>query len=643
MLEYGYIKIASAIPAVNVADCNFNTDSICRLSEQAYEKGAEIILFPELSISAYSCGDLFSQTLLLDNCNESIRRITEFSKKLTGMLIVAGAPIRNGNNLYDCAVAIQNGKVQGVIPKSHIPSHGESDEKRWFSSAMTIKDKTIFINGQLAPFSPNIIFSKGEAKIAIEIGEDLFAPIPKSSNSAIYGANVILNPAAASEAIGKNEFIESLISKQSASTNSAYIYSSCGYGESTTDLVFGGKALICENGKAISESQRFCTSEQIIYNDIDIERLNNERRNNSIFSDFVPDIEYVNIELESQNSSFSRYELNRNIDPMPFIPNDSNKLYNRCEEIINIQSAGLMKRLQFTNTKNAVIGISGGLDSTLALLITVNTFDKLGLDRKGIHGITMPGFGTTNRTYQNALDLMEHLKISVKEISIKNAVVQHFNDIEHDIDNHNVTYENSQARERTQILMDYANKVNGMVIGTGDLSELALGWATYNGDHMSMYGVNASIPKTLVKFLVKHFALKTEDKVLKNALIDITDTPISPELLPSDNNGNILQQTEDLVGPYELHDFFIYNVLRNGFTPKKIYFLAQNAFKGKYDNDTIKKWLRTFFRRFFTQQFKRSCLPDGPKVGSVGLSPRGDLKMPSDASYKMWIEECDTL
>lgn len=641
MSDYGYIRIASAIPSVNVADCDFNALSLISMINTAFHENAEIIVFPEFSTTAYTCADLFSQQLLIDESNKVLNTITEKSVEYKDMLIVVGAPIRINNALFNCAIAISNGEIKGIVPKTYIPNYNEFYEKRWFTSSVLLKDTEIELNGFTVPVSSKLIFTKGIAHIFIEICEDLWVPTPPSSQASIAGANIILNLSATDEVIGKNAYLVNLIKQQSASTHTAYVYSSAGYGESSTDLVFAGNAIICENGKILAQSERFNTSSQLSIADVDVELLIHEREHTTTFSECPAIDSFRKITLTRCLNS--NLELKREIDTLPFVPSNDSILNERCEEIINIQTMGLMRRLQFTHTKNLVVGISGGLDSTLALLIAVNAFDKLGLSRKGIHGITMPGFGTSDRTYQNAVKLIEKLDISFKEISIVNAVNQHFVDIDHDSNIHDVTYENCQARERTQILMDYANKVNGMVLGTGDLSELALGWATYNGDHMSMYGVNASIPKTLVKFLVRWFAIVEKDKTLKSTLLDVIDTPISPELIPTDNEGKIKQKTEDLVGPYELHDFFLYNFMRFGYRPEKIYFLAKQGFAGKYSNMTIKKWLTIFFKRFFAQQFKRSCLPDGPKVGSITLSPRGDWRMPSDASSKLWIASCEAL
>lgn len=639
-MNHGFVKVAAAVPRVNVADCVLNTQSIIAQCIEAHNLGVKILAFPELCVTAYTCADLFGQSILLNATEHALAEICDASRAWD-MLLFVGAPLRCDGNLFNCAVAIEKGQFMGVVPKTFLPNYNEFYEKRWFASADQAKSSFITINNREVPFGNEILFVKDTLKIAVEICEDLWTPIPPSSYAAIAGANVIVNLSASNEVLGKHDYLLSLIRQQSARCSCAYIYSSAGYGESTTDLVFAGNAIIAENGSLLRESQRFSIEPQLIVCDIDIELLNNERRAISSFSERkVESFVEVSLSIDLHESTKT---IERTIAPHPFVPSDDKMLNSRCEEVINIQTEGLMRRLAFTHAKTLVLGVSGGLDSTLALLVAVNAFDRLSLDRKGIYGITMPGFGTTDRTYQNAITLMRELGVTVKEISIKDAVIQHFKDIEHDVDTHDVTYENSQARERTQILMDFANKSGAMVLGTGDLSELALGWATYNGDHMSMYGVNASIPKTLVASLVRWFAQNALTQRRNVTLLDIVDTPISPELIPADENGNIKQKTEDLVGPYELHDFFLYYMLRHGFAPAKINMLAQNAFAGTYDDATIKKWLRIFYHRFFTQQFKRSCLPDGPKVGSVSLSPRGDWRMPSDASVSLWLAACDIL
>jgi len=641
-MKYGFVKVAAAIPAVKVADCKFNAQQIDTQIAIADGKGVQIIVFPELCITGYSCADLFGQTLLLEEAEIALMQIMNNTRQMD-IISIVGMPLTVNNTLMNCAIALQKGKILGIVPKTYLPNHKENAEARWFSSPAMHNENSIRLCGQNVPFGINLLFDTAETCFGIEMGEDLWAPIPPSSSLALKGAEIILNLSANTESIGKYDYLRQLVAQQSARSICGYVLSSCGFGESTTDVVFGGNGLIYENGALLATANRFSLKEQLIISEIDVERIRNERRANTTFSANMTQClkestTHVSTELVNQRDLI----LTRPIDASPFVPK-GDMLNQRCEEIFEIQVMGLAKRLIHTNCKTVVVGISGGLDSTLALLVCVKTFDKLGFSRKGIVGITMPGFGTTDRTYNNALHLMSSLGITIHEISIKDACIQHFKDIDHDMTKHDVTYENSQARERTQILMDFANKVNAMVIGTGDLSELALGWATYNGDHMSMYGVNASIPKTLVKYLVNWVAQNGVDYESRNTLLDIVDTPISPELIPADEQGNIKQKTEDLVGPYELHDFFIYNFMRFGFRPSKIYFLACTAFRGEYNEDVIKKWLTTFCRRFFQQQFKRSCLPDGPKVGSVGLSPRGDWRMPSDACATLWLKECEEL
>ncbi len=643
MKNYGYMRVAAAVPEVNVADVRQNIESISLLAKKAAAGGAKIVVFPEMSVTAYTCGDLFHSSTLLEGALSGLEQLCRLSTELNAALVV-GAPIRVNNSIYNCAVVIAEGTVKGVVPKTYLPNYNEFYEKRWFAS-WDEPDTIIELCGNsYVPFGKTVMFEINSVKTAIEICEDLWAPIPPSCHHALNGAELILNLSASNDLIGKYDYLMSLIKQQSARCISAYVYSSAGYGESTTDLVFDGKAIIAENGSILASNSRWNNEPSFAIADVDIEALRRDRFHIMTFNDCAK-IEQSRFTVESISLPEEAVDGNllREIKPEPFVPEEKSSKDSRCEEIINIQTHGLMKRLQFTHCKNLVVGISGGLDSTLALLVAARTFDTLKLPREGILGITMPGFGTTDRTYTNALTLMQSLGVTIKEISIAPAVKQHFSDIGHDINVHDVTYENSQARERTQLLMDIANQVNGMVLGTGDLSELALGWATYNGDHMSMYGVNAGVPKTLVKHLVRWFAETSDNDQVKTVLYDIIDTPISPELIPADSAGNITQKTEDLVGPYELHDFFLYYTLRYGFSPKKIYYLATHAFSGKFDDETIKKWIRTFFRRFFAQQFKRSCLPDGPKVGSVCLSPRGDWRMPSDASSALWLKECDEL
>ena len=650
--DYGFVRVAAVVPQVNVADVEGNVTHMVESLDNAVAAGAHIVVFPELCLTGYTCGDLFGNELLLDAAEQALVLLCERYKDEPVMAVV-GAPLRCSGHLFNCAVVI-NGGSMWVVPKTYIPNYKEFYEKRWFTTsnitAIAGKD-SIMVGGEAVPFGTHMIFEAGRARVAVEICEDLWVPAPPSSIAAINGANVIVNLSASNELIGKHTYLMDLIKHQSAHCIAAYVYASCGYGESTTDLVFGGNAVIAENGKMLAEGQRFTAQPQMSIADIDIQALENERRVNGSFADsmvqFGTPFDRIDMTVAAP-LDYEEQELRRPVRRLPFVPAGDDRLNARCEEIIAIQTEGLMRRLQFTGIPAIVVGVSGGLDSTLALLVAVKAYDRMGRDRKDIHAITMPGFGTTDRTYSNACAMVRSLGVTLHEISIAAAVTQHFQDIGHDASNHDVTYENSQARERTQILMDYSNKVNGLVLGTGDLSELALGWATYNGDHMSMYNVNVSIPKTLVRHLVRWFASSLDDgskagKTIHDTLIDVLDTPISPELTPAGKDGQILQVTEDIVGPYELHDFFLFNMLRYGFTPAKLYLLARKAFQGEYDNATIKKWLRTFVKRFFSQQFKRSCLPDGPKVGSVSLSPRGDWRMPSDASSRLWIAQCDQL
>ena len=646
MNDYGLIRIASAVPEMSVADVAFNFKNIISCIDEAVKKKASLVLFPELSTTGYTCGDLFANEVLLDASDNALISLADYTED-KDIIVVVGAPVRHAGRLYNCAAIISKGEMW-FVPKSYLPNYKEFYEKRWFMSAHEAPEGAIVtLGGRKCHFGRNQLFKSGKMVFAVEICEDLWVPIPPSSLAAINGANVILNLSASNEVIGKHKFLVNLIKHQSNQCIASYVYSSSGYGESTTDLVFAGNAIIAENGNVLKSGERFSLKSQVITADVDLQALENERRINISFGESIHEFgkKYEVVELPSYTLDYDKVKLERKIKKTPFVPTDDTRLTARCEEIVNIQTEGLMRRLHAINCQSLVVGISGGLDSTLALLVATHAFDRLGYDRKGIYGITMPGFGTTDRTYTNALAMMRSLGVTVKEISIADSVKQHFKDIDHNAAIHDVVYENSQARERTQILMDYANKVNGIVLGTGDLSELALGWATYNGDHMSMYNVNNSIPKTLAKDLVRWFAnfVYRKDEVISRTLFDVLDTPISPELTPADDFGNIKQKTEDLVGPYELHDFFLFNMIRNGYGPRKLYLFARTAFKGDYDDETIKKWLRTFVRRFFMQQFKRSCLPDGPKVGSVSLSPRGDWRMPSDASANLWLKECEQL
>lgn len=648
----GMIKIAAAIPQVRVADISFNTNEIENMMVRADGQGVKVLCFPEMSLTGYTCQDLFGQQLLLDEAESAMLKLIEFSRNLN-VAIIVGTPFRFGATLLNCAAVIQGGKIHGIVPKTYLPNYNEFYEQRWFAPSTVIPEGgTTKFCGQNVPIAANLIFNVNDVKFGIEICEDLWAPIPPSSLLTLSGADIVFNPSASNDIIGKHAYLRSLVSGQSARSICGYVYTSAGYGESTQDVVYGGKAIIAENGKILGESLRFSFEPQLLVSEIDVERLRTERYKNTTFSKskevFLPFCNKTEpIDIDSDPFLHEEGGILRDVSPWPFVP-QGEELDARCEEILCIQSEGLAKRIEHTHAKTVVLGISGGLDSTLALLVCVNAFDRLGLNRRGIVGVTMPGFGTTDRTYTNALSLMESLGITVREISIVDAVKVHFRDLGHNPDVHDVTYENSQARERTQILMDVANQTGGFVVGTGDLSELALGWATYNGDHMSMYAVNASIPKTLVKHLVNWVALNVADEASRKTLLDIIDTPISPELIPADDEGNITQKTEDLVGPYELHDFFLYYMLRFGFRPGKIFHLAQRAFSGRnggpsYSDADIHKWITTFFKRFFSQQFKRSCLPDGPKVGSCSLSPRGDWRMPSDAVSSEWLKECESL
>ena len=640
-MKYGLIKVAAAIPGIRVADVEYNVQQIESLIAKAEGQGTEVLVFPELCLTGYTCQDLFRQQLLNDKAEEGLLMLLDFTRKLD-VISVVGLPVRIGSLLYNCAAVIQRGAVLGLVAKTYLPNYNEFYEKRWFASAADLQEQDVYLAGNPVHVSnePQVFRTCDGVGFGIEICEDVWAPLPPSNNLALAGADFIVNLSATDELIGKHNYLTSLLAQQSARMMCGYVYSSCGYGESTQDVVYGGNAMIFENGRLLAEADRFALEPQLKIQQIDVERLRSERQNNTTFRT-AQDGAHARI-VDMRQMTPRDFELIRPVDPHPFIPKGT-EMADACEEILNIQTLGLCKRLEHTRCYKAVIGISGGLDSTLALLVTVRAFDRLRLSREGIIGITMPGFGTTDRTHQNAVRLMDLLGITQREISIAAAVTQHFEDIGHNPQQHDTTYENSQARERTQILMDVANQVGGMVIGTGDLSELALGWCTYNGDHMSMYGVNSGVPKTLVQYLIRYAAQLPDFEAQRAVLIDVVDTPISPELTPADADGNIAQKTEDLVGPYELHDFFLYYHLRAGFRPSKIFMLAQHAFGGKYGDETIKKWLTTFFRRFFNQQFKRSCLPDGPKVGSVSLSPRGDWRMPSDASGALWLKECEEL
>ena len=642
-MNYGFIKVASAVPSVKVADCKYNVEQIEQQIILAEGQGVEIIVFPELSLTGYTCQDLFRQNILLETTESAMLMLLDFTRQLN-IISIVGLPIAVGDLLLNCAAIIQKGQILGIVAKEYLPNYNEFYEKRWFASVQDLRTTELrFAGNQInLSFTPQIFVTCDGVRFGVEICEDVWAPTPPSNHLALAGADIIFNLSASDELIGKHDYLCKLLAQQSARTITGYVYSSAGFGESTQDVVYGGNALIFENGHLLQSGPRFAMTPQMQVAQIDVERLRTERRGNTTYVNAQRRMIGEDVIFKNAHSILPKdFVLERPVDAHPFIPSPD-MMEKSCEEILNIQVMGLAKRLVHTSCQKVVIGISGGLDSTLALLVCSMTFDKLGLDSSGIIGVTMPGFGTTDRTYTNAIKLMQSLRITIREISIAKSVTQHFEDIGHDISVHDTTYENSQARERTQILMDVSNQEGGLVIGTGDLSELALGWCTYNGDHMSMYAVNASIPKTLIACLVK-FVAGTMDADTSATLHDVVDTPISPELVPADEDGNIPQKTEDLVGPYELHDFFLYYFMRHGFRPMKIFLLAQKAFEGQYEDDVIKHWLKTFFRRFFSQQFKRSCLPDGPKVGSISLSPRGDWRMPSDASSELWLRECEML
>lgn len=632
-MKDGFIKVAAATPKIKVADPAYNTEEILKIIDETEKNGASILVFSELTISGYTCGDLFLQQPLLTECKNQLLRIVKATENKS-MLVVVGCPIVIKQKLYNCAVVISDGSILGIVPKTHLPNYSEFYELRHFTSGEGLEEDLWF--GEEFGYvnvAVNQLFKCKEIPelvVACEICEDLWVPLPPSTYHAMAGATVICNPSASVETTTKESYRRSLVSNQSARLLAAYIYADAGEGESTQDVVYSGHHLICENGSVLAEAKRF--TNEIIYADIDVQKLAAERRKMTSFPGGQTD-EYFEQEFSLE---VKETKITRTFPKAPFVPDNQDERDKRCDEILSLQSMGLKKRLEHTNCKHAVVGISGGLDSTLAVLVTARAFDLLDIPRENLICVTMPCFGTTDRTYQNAVSLIKELGATLKEVRIEKAVRQHFADIGHDENNHDVTYENSQARERTQILMDMANQYNGMVIGTGDMSELALGWATYNGDHMSMYAVNCSVPKTLVRYLVLYYAETTDNKKLSEVLMDVLDTPVSPELLPP-VDGVISQKTEDLVGPYELHDFFLYYMLRFGFPKSKLYRMAKLTFDGVYDDETIKKWLDKFYWRFFSQQFKRSCLPDGPKVGSVAVSPRGDLRMPSDASPTAWI------
>lgn len=636
-MRQGFIKVAALTPKVTVADTQTNRKEICRLMDEAEAKGAKILVFPELCITGYTCGDLFYQQVLLREAKKELLAIAKYTQRKDYLAFV-GLPLEYNGKLYNVAAAVTQGKVLGLVPKTHIPNYNEFYERRHFAPGMKQPVPVALDEDTVVPMGTRVLFQcrqMPELKIGAEICEDVWAPNPPGVEHALAGATLLVNLSASDETTGKDMYRKSLVTGQSGRLICGYVYCSAGDGESTQDVVYSGHNLIAENGTLLAESRRFCN--ESIYTELDMIRLNEERRRMSTF--MTSDESYINVEFSLKEE---KTELTRFVDPAPFVPGNKADREKRCEEIFMIQAMGLKKRLEHTHAATAVVGISGGLDSTLALLVMVKAFDLIGKDHKDIVAVTMPGFGTTDRTYDNAVSLIKSLGATFREVSIVDSVRVHFKDIGQDEAVHDVTYENGQARERTQILMDIANKSGGMVIGTGDMSELALGWATYNGDHMSMYGVNASVPKTLVRHLVCYYADTCADETLQKVLYDVLDTPVSPELLPPED-GKISQKTEDIVGPYELHDFFLYYILRFGCTPKKIYRLANYAFAGTYDTETIQKWLKTFYRRFFSQQFKRSCLPDGPKVGTVAVSPRGDLRMPSDACARIWMDELEAL
>lgn len=637
-MKHGFVKVAAITPDMRVADVVYNTEEICRRMEEAVEAGAKVLVFPELAITGYTCGDLFFQDALLNSAEEGLRTIIESSKGKDALVFV-GLPFSHAGKLYNVAAAVNDGELLGLTTKTFLPNYDEYYEMRYFQPGPTTTEQIEF-DGKKVAFGPQILFECREMKelvVAAEVCEDVWAPVSPSVPAAIQGATILANCSASDESLGKETYRRELIKGQSVKLIAGYVYASAGYGESTTDLVFSGHNLIAEKGTILAESEKYRNG--IVYSEIDVKRLAWERRKNTTFqmTHFPYETVHVPFSLQREETVLTRKVLQT-----PFVPESEEEKKIQCKETLMIQAMALKKRLEHTHCKSAVVGISGGLDSTLAILVTAKAYDLLGLDRKDILGVTMPCFGTTDRTYQNACLLVEKLGATLKEVDIKEAVTLHFKDIDHDMDVHDVTYENSQARERTQVLMDIANQTNGMVIGTGDMSELALGWATYNGDHMSMYAVNASLTKTFIKHVVRYYAETCEETELREVLLDILDTPVSPELLPP-KDGEIAQKTEDLVGPYELHDFYLYYMLRYGYEPSKIYRLAKYAFDGVYDDETILKWLKKFYWRFFSQQFKRSCVPDGPRVSGISLSPRGDWRMPSDACVAVWMKELDEL
>ena len=636
--QYGYMRVAAAVPRVHIADAHRNAEGALKIMQEAFNEGVEIVVMPELSLVGYTCGDMVLQNKLLTDAERALEWLMQECADIPTVGIV-GLPVVFADRLYNCAAIFGQGQLWGIVPKSYIPNYGEFSELRWWVSGYSIKDRMIRFAGQEAPFGSDLLFDLHGVEFGVEICEDMWVPVPPSSMQAVQGAKLLFNLSASPESVRKHDYLLSLIAEQSSRTMAAYIYASSGHGESSSDLVFAGNAVIAELGRVLGVSKRFVRNDRMVISDIDVEYISTRRTaRNTFYYPEAPEMRVVEVGVDE---ICHQGDLRRHIEPIYFVPEDEAARAAHCKEVFAIQSAGLAQRLEHTNCSKVVLGISGGLDSTLALLAVCDTFDLLGLDRKGIIGVTMPGFGTTDRTYQNAISMMKELGCTLREISIKDACVQHFKDIGLDVDQKSVAYENSQARERTQILMDVANMCGGMVVGTGDMSELALGWATYNGDQMSMYGINSSVPKTLVKHMVDWYANNRAEGLLRDALLDVVATPVSPELLPATESGDIAQKTEDVVGPYELHDFFLYCTLRRRYAPAKIVMLATLAFDGTYTKAEIVKWLKVFFRRFFSQQFKRSAMPDGPKVGAVGLSPRGDLHMPSDAHERAWVREIE--
>ena len=637
--EFAYMRDAAAVPRVHIADARRNAEGALKIMQDAFQEGVEIVVMPELSLVGYTCGDMVLQKKLLKDSEQALAWLMEECRDIPTIGIV-GLPVVFADRLYNCAAIFGQGELWGIVPKSYIPNYGEFSERRWWVSGYGIKDRMIRYAGRECPFGADLMFDIHGVEFGVEICEDMWVPVPPSSMQAVQGAKLLFNLSASPESVCKHDYLISLIAEQSSRTMAAYVYASSGHGESSSDLVFAGNAVVAELGRVLGVSERFVRNDRMVIADIDVEYISTRRtaRNTFYYPD-APEMRVVEIDVDE---ICYQGDVRRHIEPIYFVPEDEAARAVHCREVFAIQSAGLAQRLEHTSCSKAVLGISGGLDSTLALLAVCDTFDLLGLDRKGIICVTMPGFGTTDRTYQNALTMARELGCTLKEISIKEACEQHFKDIGLSADERSVTYENSQARERTQILMDVANICGGMVIGTGDMSELALGWATYNGDQMSMYGINSSVPKTLVRYMVDWYANNRAEGVLREVLLDVVATPVSPELLPADGE-HITQCTEDIVGPYELHDFFLYCTLRRRYSPTKIAMLASLAFEGTYDRKTILKWLKVFFHRFFTQQFKRSAMPDGPKVGGVGLSPRGDLHMPSDAQERAWLYEIEQM